>query len=69
MDTAGWKGSSCVLAILCAALVLPGEYFLHAEQEAPRSVFGGSGGAAATRAYSNRGNASMSGRAGGGRRR
>ena len=34
MDAAGWKVSSCVLAILCAALVIPGEYFLHAEQDA-----------------------------------
>ena len=37
--------------------------------EAPRSAFGSSGGAAATRANSNRGNASLSGRSGGGRRR
>ncbi len=41
---------------------------MSSRQEAPRSAFGSSGGAAATRANSNRGNASMGGR-GGGRRR
>ena len=34
MNAARWKMSSCVLAILCAALVVPGEYSLYAQQDA-----------------------------------